>query len=314
VQIQQSAVSEARGHSNHLRQIGTVSELRSASRSARCEGRRIALVPTMGALHEGHLALVREARSRADLVIASIFVNPTQFGPNEDFDQYPRPLSDDLRLLAEAGTNIAFTPSVHEMYPHGDLANPQLRLSAGRLAHNLCGRHRPGHFDGVMQVVTRLFNIAEPDVAVFGRKDAQQFVIIQQLTDALAFDIEIVGVETIREPDGLAMSSRNRYLSVDERTKALAISRAISRMRKAIEKREQDGNALVTAALNEMAAAPELDVQYVEVVDASTLQLIRRIEPGQEVLVAVAAHIGGTRLIDSAFVVAPRQPTRIVSD
>jgi pantoate--beta-alanine ligase len=305
VQIQQSDEPEAMSAVNGVRQIETVREMRSVSRSARCSGKRIALVPTMGALHEGHLALVREAKKRADFVIASIFVNPTQFGPNEDFDRYPRPLSDDLRLLADVGADVAFIPSVDEIYPRGSGADAPLRLSAGNLASNLCGRHRPGHFDGVMQVVARLFNIAEPDVAIFGRKDAQQFVILQQMTEALGFGIEIIGVDTIREPDGLAMSSRNRYLSPEDRAQATAISRAISRVREAIAKREQDVDALVTAALDEMAASPDLDPQYVEIVDASSLQMVDSIEARQEVLVAIAAHIGGTRLIDSAFVVAP---------
>lgn len=287
-----------------MQTISSLDAMRQFSSEARCAGRRIALVPTMGALHEGHLHLVDEARRNADDVVVSIFVNPTQFGPSEDYERYPRAVEDDLEMLRHRGVSAAFVPSVETMYPDG-VAAPPVRITVQRLTENLCGRHRPGHFDGVVQVVTRLLLIVLPDVAVFGLKDAQQFVIIKALVRSLGLSIEIVGLETVRENDGLAMSSRNRYLSPGERKAARMLSRAVKRAHEAVVNGEQEARVVVTSMLHTLEAEDSLRIQYAEVVDANGLDLIERIQPGQDILIAVAAHIGNTRLIDSAFVTAP---------
>jgi pantoate--beta-alanine ligase len=286
-----------------MQTIETVTEVREFVRRRRCEGRRIGLVPTMGALHAGHLALVDHAARRADVVVVSVFVNPTQFGPGEDFDRYPRPVADDLALLDREGISAVFLPSSEEMYPSG--AASGVRLVVGALSDQLCGRYRPGHFDGVVQIVAKLFAAIEPDVAVFGLKDAQQFVIIEHLVAALGFGVEIDGVETVREPDGLAMSSRNRYLNPSLRGQAVVLNRALASARACLEQGEQAREPLVTAMLQELRQAPDFAVQYAEMVDARTLQPLQHVEQGQRVLFAIAGHLDSTRLIDSAFVTAP---------
>jgi pantoate--beta-alanine ligase len=285
--------------------IETVGSIRSFSRAMRCKGHRIGLVPTMGALHDGHLALVEAAARYADVVVVSIFVNPTQFGPGEDFDRYPRPLDEDIALLRSAGAHAVFLPTDDEMYPPDDHDSGGVRLVVGSLADYLCGKYRPGHFDGVVQIVTKLLTAIEPDVAVFGLKDAQQFVIIEHLVGALGLGTAIVGVETIREPDGLAMSSRNRYLDPGLRVQAAALSRGIGAARERIAKGEQAREGLVTAMHQELSKADDLRVQYADIVDARSLQPVSDIVSGQRVLVAIAAYLGTTRLIDSAFVTAP---------
>ncbi|MDX1530176.1 MAG: pantoate--beta-alanine ligase, partial [Rhodothermales bacterium] len=270
---------------------------------ARCAGRRLGLVPTMGALHEGHLALVRHAQALADHVTVSIFVNPTQFGPGEDFERYPRTLEADLDALrGVGGVDCVFAPDVDEMYPGGS------RLTAVEVAEldaHLCGAHRPGHFRGVATVVTKLFAACRPHVAVFGRKDAQQFVLLRRMARDLLLGVEVVGLETVREPDGLALSSRNRYLGEEARKQAVALSEAVHAAREAAEKGERRAQALVDLMRRTIGAAPMARLQYAEVVDAETLQPVETLRPGREVLAAVAAYFGDARLIDNAFIRAP---------
>lgn len=291
-----------------MKLIYTVREMQAWADEQRSAGRRIGLVPTMGALHAGHLALVREAARRADEVVVSIFVNPTQFVQGEDFDRYPRTLEADLRALVETGHSVTvFAPPDEEMYPGGQAANRTWVTVEGLDAH-LCGRHRPGHFRGVTTVVARLFLVAKPHVAVFGLKDAQQFVILRRMVRDLHFDVEMVGMPTVREADGLALSSRNVYLNPREREQAVVLSQAVEAARQRVEAGEQEAGVIVETMRLTLARAPEGRVQYAEVVDAETLQPIDRIEPGQEVLAAVAVFFGSTRLIDNAFVQAPPAP------
>ncbi len=277
--------------------------MRQRARQARCEGKRLALVPTMGALHAGHLALVEEACRRADHVTVSIFVNPTQFGPHEDYERYPRTLEADMEALRriEGTVDVVFCPSVEEMYP------PDFKtwVHVEDLDKHLCGAYRPGHFRGVTTVVTKLFHACEPDVAVFGLKDAQQFVIIRRMVEDLNFGIELVGVPTVREADGLALSSRNLYLTAEQRQQAVVLSQAIFLARRLIEQGERNVERIREQMRHILSAASEGEVQYVEVVDGQNLQPVTQIKPGQEVLVALAVFFGGTRLIDSAFVRAP---------
>ncbi len=287
--------------------IRTVDAMQTYADTQRGAGYRVALVPTMGALHDGHFALVEAARERADQVITSVFVNPTQFGPDEDYEEYPRDLAHDRNQLAEHGVDVLFAPSVEGMYPDaasGD-GTTLTWVEVEQLTDHLCGRYRPGHFRGVTTVVSKLFHICKPHTAVFGRKDAQQFVIIQRMVEDLHFDIEVVGVPTKREPDGLALSSRNQYLSPREREQATVLFKAVQAAQRRIRKGEQRGKALVEAMQNKLAQAPDARVQYAELVDARSLQPIERINPGQQVLAAVAVFFGETRLIDNAFVQAP---------
>ena len=289
--------------------IRTVDAMRAHADAARADGQSLALVPTLGALHDGHLALVRTALEEADHVTVSVFVNPTQFGPGEDYDAYPRDLEGDREKLEALGVDALFAPSVEEMYPYVDdaaLPGPLAWVSVDRLDEHLCGAHREGHFRGVTTVVTKLFNACKPDIGVFGTKDAQQYVILQRMVEDLLFDVEIVGVPTVREPDGLARSSRNDYLDPDERKQATVLYEAVTAAEETVEGGEQEAKAVVRAMENALAAAPEADVQYAEVVDAHTLQPVAYLAPGQEILAAVAVFFGDTRLIDSTFVQVPR--------
>ena len=287
----------------------TVDAMQAHADTARATGQTLALVPTLGALHDGHLALVRTALEEADHVTVSIFVNPTQFGPGEDYDAYPRDLEGDREKLEALGVDALFAPSVEEMYPYVDdaaLPGPLAWVSVDRLDEHLCGAHREGHFRGVTTVVTKLFNACKPDIGVFGTKDAQQYVILQRMVEDLLFDIEIVGVPTVREPDGLAQSSRNEYLGPDEREQATVLYEAVTAAEETVEGGEQEAKAVVRAMENALAAAPDADVQYAEVVNAHTLQPVAYLAPGQEILAAVAVFFGDTRLIDSTFVQVPR--------
>lgn len=284
--------------------ICSVQAMQAQADAWRREGRRLALVPTMGALHEGHLTLVRTAQKHSDHVTVSIFVNPTQFGPSEDYARYPRQLEKDLAMLEALGVDVAFAPTVAEMYPEGPEANLTW-VYVEKLDAHLCGRYRPGHFRGVATVVAKLFNICKPHVAVFGLKDAQQFQIIRRMVRDLHYDVELIGVPTVREPDGLALSSRNAYLSQEERKQAVVLSWAVEAARQAIEAGEQRPEAIVEAMRQVLSQAPLARVQYVEVVDAETLQPVTRIRAGQRVLVGLAVFFGDTRLIDNVFVEAP---------
>jgi pantoate--beta-alanine ligase len=256
----------------------------------------IALVPTMGYLHEGHLALVDRARERADVVVMSIFVNPLQFGAGEDLERYPRDLERDAALARGRGVDIIFAPSVGEMYPHGE---PAVQVAPIRLADTLCGASRPGHFQGMLTVVAKLFQIVQPAVAIFGQKDFQQAVLIRRMVDDLDIPVEIEVAPIVREGDGLALSSRNVYLSPEERLQALALPRALEAARTAFAEGERDGARLRERAHQVLERTPEVRLQYLELVDAATLEAMSEAVPGA--VLALAAHVGRTRLIDNVI-------------
>ena len=276
-----------------MRTCATIEEMRSASRAARQQGRRLGLVPTMGALHEGHLSLVRAANSCCDVVAVSIFVNPAQFGPNEDLAKYPRSFERDCELLAKGGVDLVFAPSVEEMYPTGAVT----WVTVEELSDKLDGRSRPGHFRGVTTVVSKLFHIVEPDVAFFGQKDAAQVAIIRHMVRDLDIPVEIVACPTVREPDGLAMSSRNAYLNPQQRKQALVLYRSLMRVKKRTEEGEHNAARLIAAARDEFASEPSVRLDYFEIVNPDRLDPVDDVSKGA--LVAVAARVGTTRLIDN---------------
>lgn len=282
-----------------MKVVTRIAELRELLLPHRRAGARIGLVPTMGYLHEGHLALVRRVRAECDVVVVSIFVNPLQFGPREDYARYPRDLARDCRLLEPEGVDLVFAPPVEEMYPRPQLAFVEVE----RLGEGLCGRSRPGHFRGVATVVAKLFHIVEPHVAYFGEKDYQQLQIVRRMVADLNFPVEVVGVPTVREPDGLAMSSRNVYLGPEERRAATVLYRALQLARRRVAEGERDAAALRQAVAGCIAAEPLARLDYAEVVDAETLEPVERLQG--RVLVAVAAWFGGARLIDNAVIEVP---------
>ncbi|GFM57422.1 pantothenate synthetase [Pseudomonas cichorii] len=273
--------------------VKTVLDLRAAVARARSEGKRIALTPTMGNLHSGHAALVTRASQRADFVVATIFVNPLQFGPNEDLASYPRTLDADKEKLLEAGCNLLFTPSVEEMYPHG-MADQTL-VSVPHLSEGLCGASRPGHFDGVATVVSKLFNMVQPDLAVFGEKDFQQLAVIRALVRDLNMPIQIIGEPTVRAADGLALSSRNGYLSTEERAKAPALYRVLSTVADGIRCNEAI-NSLIDIGKRTLEAEG-FRIDYLEVREATSLRPAT--EEDRDLVILVAAFLGKTRLIDN---------------
>lgn len=275
--------------------------MQQAIRSERVAGKVIGLVPTMGALHEGHLSLVEKAVDVSDFVAVSIFVNPTQFGPNEDLARYPRDLEGDMAKLAEVGADVVFAPAVGDMYPDGSTTWVEVE-GADR---HLCGPFRPGHFRGVTTIVAKLFNVCLPDKAVFGLKDAQQFLIIRRMIADLNYAIELIGCPTVRERDGLAMSSRNVYLSARERKQAPVLSQAVAAAGKLIEEGERDSARIERAMRAIVSSAPDAELQYAEVVDAATITPSLQLSPGREVVAALAVYFGTTRLIDNAFVTVP---------
>lgn len=275
--------------------IQTREELLAHIRPIHAAGERLALVPTMGFLHEGHLSLIREASRRADKVVVTIFVNPTQFGPNEDLDRYPRDLEGDLRRCAEAGAWLVYAPrSPAEVYREGF----QTWVQVKELEQGLCGASRPGHFVGVATVVAKLLNLIRPHVALFGEKDFQQLAVVRQMARDLEFDAwtEIVGMPTVREPDGLALSSRNSYLSPEERQRALSLRRALDAARARFDAGEREAARLVEAAREVLARGVDR-IDYVELVDAESLRPIERVE--RPACLLVAAFVGRTRLIDN---------------
>jgi len=276
--------------------ICTVEELRQWSRNLRGQGKTIGLVPTMGALHAGHASLIRAAVASCDAVAVSIFVNPTQFGPSEDYDRYPRSFEADYVLAQVEGADLVFTPSVEELYPNGP-GSTFVDLPA--LSQRLDGHSRPGHFRGVTTVVAKLLIAAEPDSAFFGQKDAAQVAILRRMVADLRLATEIVVCPIVRELDGLALSSRNQYLSPDERAQALTLSRAIHEVEMLFLTGEHHAAALIAAARQILAAEPAVLVDYVEVVDWSTLEPLEEATPGS--LFAVAAWVGSTRLIDNTI-------------
>jgi pantoate--beta-alanine ligase len=276
-----------------MKLVHTAAEMRRLCRTARVGGGRLGLVPTMGALHEGHLSLVRAARKSSDVVSASIFVNPTQFGPSEDFSKYPRNPENDSALLHQEGVDLVFAPSTEEMYSEGAVT----WVIVEGLSDRLCGKSRPGHFRGVTTVVSKLFHIVEPDVAYFGQKDAAQVAIIRRMVRDLNMPVAIEVCPIVREPDGLAMSSRNAYLSPDERKSALVLNRSLTELRKIFEAGERDSAKLIAAAKHEFASESAVRLDYFEIVDPDTLEAEPLIT--KPVLVAVAAIVGKTRLIDN---------------
>ncbi|MBI3782329.1 MAG: pantoate--beta-alanine ligase [Deltaproteobacteria bacterium] len=273
--------------------ITSVHEMQSWVDAQRAAGKRIGLVPTMGYLHAGHLSLVAQAGERSDVVVASIFVNPLQFGANEDLSRYPRNIEGDTRLLDAAGAAVLFLPSVNEMYPEGY----QTAVSVDLVTQGLCGASRPTHFRGVTTVVAKLFNMTKPHVAVFGAKDFQQLVAIRRMVADLNFGIEIVGAPIVREADGLAMSSRNAYLSPDERRAALCLSRALAASCHLVEQGERDALRIVGAARRVIAEEPLARIDYVSLVDADNLQQVTELQ--RPALLALAVGFGKTRLIDN---------------
>ena len=273
--------------------VRSVRALRARVEAERATGTRVALVPTMGALHEGHLSLVRLAREHAAWVIVSVFVNPTQFGPGEDFERYPRELDADVAALAGAGADCVFAPEVGEMYPAGDAT----RVRVERLTRGLCGRARPGHFEGVTTVVARLLNAARPHVAVFGQKDFQQLVAIRRMVRDLLFDVEVIGAPTVREPDGLAMSSRNAYLGVEARKQAPALYAALLDALKRVRAGNTCAADLVATARRRVSKEPLAEIDYIELRDAETLEPVERVE--RPAVLALAVRFEGARLIDN---------------
>jgi pantoate--beta-alanine ligase len=275
--------------------LSTVREMRVACRAVRDGGQSLGLVPTMGALHAGHIALVRAARAQCDVVAASIFVNPTQFGPNEDFAKYPRAFEKDCELLQSEGVALLFAPQPEEMYPAGASTFVEVEGVGDRLD----GRSRPGHFRGVATVVAKLFHIVAPDKAFFGQKDAAQVAVLRRMVRDLNFDLELVVCPTVREPDGLALSSRNRYLSREERMRALVLSRALNLISATYRAGEKDVARLLEVGRSVLAAEPEVRFDYLEIVDPDTLLPLT--EARAAALVAVAAYVGSTRLIDNTL-------------
>jgi pantoate--beta-alanine ligase len=278
-----------------MRIVSDIHEMQALSLSARGEGRRIAFVPTMGYLHEGHASLLHEGRKRADLLVLSIFVNPTQFGVGEDFERYPRDMERDSRIAAEAGVDIIFTPTPADMYPAGS----QTWVNVEELTLPLCGASRPGHFRGVTTVVCKLFNIVQPHVALFGKKDFQQLAVIRRMAADLNMPVEVVGMPIIREPDGLAMSSRNKYLSLEERRSALCLSNGIAAARSAYRSGVTGVDQLLAEVTARITEEQSARIDYVEFRDADTLAETGC--AGDRTLLAMAVRIGQTRLIDNAI-------------
>ncbi|MDR9502932.1 pantoate--beta-alanine ligase [Brevibacillus agri] len=277
-----------------MQQISTIEELRVQIKAARLQGKTIGFVPTMGFLHEGHLSLVKAAREKCDLVVMSIFVNPLQFGPNEDFERYPRDIERDSQMAAGAGVDLLFTPSVEEMYPRPILTT----VSVANVTTPLCGASRPGHFDGVSTVVLKLFSIVQPDYAFFGQKDAQQVAVVTQMVNDLSVPVEVIPCPIVREADGLAMSSRNVYLSAEEREEALVLSQSLRQAAAWLE----EGLPLeqIKARIRQMIAdKPLAEIDYVEILRYPDLQPVETELPGQAIIVALAVRFGKTRLIDN---------------
>jgi pantoate--beta-alanine ligase len=279
-----------------MRVVRTIAEMRAALRELRARDRTVGLVPTMGALHAGHISLVRAARAQCDVVVATIFVNPMQFAPNEDFSQYPRTFDEDFRLLGQEGVDLLFAPTAEEMYPGGASTFVEVEGIGDRLD----GVSRPGHFRGVATVVAKLFHIVGPDKAYFGQKDAAQVAVLRRMVRDLNFPLEIVVCPTVREPDGLALSSRNRYLSPAERERALTLRRALAAIEQGAAEGAFESLQLIDAGTRFLASQPDVRLDYLKIVDPDTLEDESDIRNGA--LVAVAAWVGTTRLIDNILV------------
>jgi pantoate--beta-alanine ligase len=274
--------------------VKTVKDMKSIVKKLKEKGKSIGFVPTMGYLHEGHISLIRCSKKDNDVTVVSIFVNPIQFGENEDLDRYPRDIERDLQICRDEGVDFVFYPSVDEMYPDGFSTYVEVE----GLTDKLCGAFRPGHFKGVTTVVNKLFNILQPDRAYFGEKDYQQLKVIQKMVKDLNMNVEVIGCPVVREKDGLALSSRNKYLSEKERESALSISRALFEGKKMFEKGEKDPQKIISKMKKIISSYPEVkNVQYIEIVDPETLEPKKKVEKGD--LIAVAVFVGNTRLIDN---------------
>ncbi|MFZ1980811.1 MAG: pantoate--beta-alanine ligase [Smithella sp.] len=276
-----------------MRIIKSIKQMQSFSTSLRMDGKKIAFVPTMGYFHEGHLSLMKEAKKMADCLVVSIYVNPTQFGPKEDFSKYPRDLDRDLKMAESVNVDVIFYPPDKEMYP----ANYQTYVDVAKVTQNLCGMSRPGHFRGVATVCNKLFNIVKPDFAVFGKKDFQQFVTIKRMVDDLNMDIQIVGSPTVRESDGLAMSSRNKYLNKDERKSALTLFKALKLAQKLYSNGEKKSSVIITEVEKLIKRASFTAIDYIQICDTRTLKDDDKIK--NQSVIALAVKVGNTRLIDN---------------
>jgi pantoate--beta-alanine ligase len=273
--------------------VNDITEVREAITEARGAGKAIGLVPTMGALHEGHLSLVRVSAAECGFTVVSVFVNPTQFGPGEDLERYPRDLENDVTLVADAGADLVFAPTAGAMYP----ARYATYVEVERLTDGLCGARRPGHFRGVTTIVTKLFNICSPDVAYFGQKDAQQAVVIKRMARDLDIDVEVRVLATVREPDGLAMSSRNEYLSSEERLQATCLYRALQKAEELYTEGVRSADRIITEMTAVIEAERDTKIDYISAVDAEELLPVEEITA--PTLVALAVFVGDTRLIDN---------------
>ncbi|MBW6512055.1 MAG: pantoate--beta-alanine ligase [Desulfuromonadaceae bacterium] len=278
-----------------LETIADAAAMQQRCLAARRAGQTIAFVPTMGYLHEGHLSLLRAGRERGELLILSIFVNPTQFGPNEDLASYPRDLERDLAVAAEAGVDLVFLPTPEIMYP----LHYATYVTVEGVTEGLCGANRPGHFRGVTTVVCKLFNIVQPDVALFGQKDFQQLAVIRRMTSDLNLPVEIVGMPIVREADGLAMSSRNVYLSTEERNQALALIDALRIAAAGLQSGQQDAQSLIALATDRIRREPLATIDYIEIRDAVTLRPVTKIVTEGEAVMLMAVKVGNTRLLDN---------------
>ena len=283
-------------------QVSTITELRNYVKEKRRENLTVGFVPTMGFLHEGHMSLVQAAKEQCDVVVMSIFVNPLQFGPNEDFDRYPRDIERDRELAEAAGVDFLFTPSVEEMYPKKMLT----QVSVAQVTESLCGRSRPGHFDGVATVVTKLFQIVQPDIAFFGQKDAQQVAVIEQMVYDLSIPVQIVPCPIIREADGLAKSSRNVYLQPEERQQALVLNQSLQLAQELIAKGERSARTIQEVVTATIAEKPLAQIDYVELLKYPELVFESDLQANQTYLLALAVKFGKTRLIDNVIVTIER--------
>jgi len=274
----------------------TIKSVRNLVKTARSKGKIIGFVPTMGALHIGHISLIEAAAKKCDFVVVSIFVNPTQFGPGEDFEKYPRPLKADLAICRKAGVDVVFVPSPQQMYPGENLT----WVNVEKLTEQLCGQFRPGHFSGVTTVCAKLFNIVAPDIAFFGQKDAQQAIVIKKMVADLNMPLKIVVCPTVRQADGLAVSSRNQYLTRQQKKNAPLIYKSLQKCQKLIEDGVADSKTIINQMRKILQQAPSIKIEYISIVDADTLQELKKITG--KVLTAVAVKIGSTRLIDNIVV------------
>ena len=273
--------------------IKSVKKMQSYSESLRLQGKRIAFVPTMGYFHEGHLALMKEAKKMADCVVVSIYVNPTQFGLKEDFSKYPRDLKRDLKMAESVNVDVIFYPPDDEIYP----ADYQTYVDVEKVTQNLCGMSRPGHFRGVTTICLKLFNIVKPHIAIFGKKDFQQFISIKRMVDDLNLDLQIIGLSTVREADGLAMSSRNKYLQNNERSSALTLSDSLKLAQKLYSGGERKASVIIKEVKKLIKKADYTDIDYVKICEINTLNDVKEIK--NRSVIAVAVKVGKTRLIDN---------------